>query len=253
MAMQYYSHAARQGHPSALSSLGYLYLKQRRFDLALDALHRAAEQADKEAFYHVAQMYHHGLHVEKNDSTAFMYYTKAAEQAHPFALLELGHALFAGRGTKKDTEKAFAFYKQAANANVSEAENSVGIMLEEGVGTIQDIDQAIYWYTRAASRVSKTMATSLRNCCIDIGLQSACLSVDVPADISVSSVLYMLFILLSVQGNADAIFNLALLYEQGKGVEKDMKVAIQKFKEAADLGSVQAKVRLEQEKIRGAQ
>lgn len=87
--MQYYASAAKQGHPSALSSLGYLYLKQRKFDLALECLHKAAEQADKEAFYHLAQMYHHGLHVEKSDSTAFMYYTKAAEQAHPYALLEV--------------------------------------------------------------------------------------------------------------------------------------------------------------------
>ena len=44
------------------------------------------------------------------------------------------------------------------------------------------------------------------------------------------------------------------LYEQGKGVEKDLKTSLAKFKEAADLGSVQAKVRLEQEKIKsGAQ
>lgn len=43
---------------------------------------------------------------------------------------------------------------------------------------------------------------------------------------------------------------MGLLHEQGKGVEKDLKLALTKFKEAADLGSVQAKVRLEQEKLR---
>lgn len=46
-AMHFYGAAAKQGHPSALSSLGYLYLKQRKFDLALECLHKAAEQADK--------------------------------------------------------------------------------------------------------------------------------------------------------------------------------------------------------------
>lgn len=46
------------------------------------------------------------------------------------------------------------------------------------------------------------------------------------------------------------LLSLLLVYEQGKGVEKDVKLAGAKFKEAADLGSVQAKVRLEQEKIR---
>ena len=46
-------------------------------------------------------------------------------------------------------------------------------------------------------------------------------------------------------------FVFCLVYEQGKGVEKDPKLAMAKLKEAADLGSVQAKVRLEQDKIRG--
>lgn len=55
------------------------------------------------------------------------------------------------------------------------------------------------------------------------------------------------------RGNSDAIYNLGLLYEQGKGVEKDAKMAASKFKDAAELGSVQAKVRLEQEKIKQQQ
>ena len=152
MALQMYAEAAALGHVSAQSSLGYLYLKQRRFDVALDWLRKAADGADREAYYHLAQMYHHGLHVQRDDQHAYQLYNKAADAGHPYALLEVGHALFTGRGVKKDVDRAFVVYKQSAELGVSEAENSVGVMMEEGVGVLRDVKGAREWYEKAAGR-----------------------------------------------------------------------------------------------------
>lgn len=152
MAREMYQEAAALGHVSAQSSLGYLHLKQRRFDVALDWLRKAADGKDKEAYYHLAQMYHHGLHVQRDDQHAYQLYSKAADLNHPYALLEVGHALFTGRGVKKNVDQAFLLYKQSADCGVSEAENSVGVMMEEGVGVLRDVNGAREWYERAAGR-----------------------------------------------------------------------------------------------------
>ena len=151
-ALRMYQEAAVLGHVSAQSSLGYLYLKQRRFDVALDWLRKAADGNDREAYYHLAQMYHHGLHVQRDDQHAYQLYNKAADLGHPYALLEVGHALFTGRGVKKNVDHAFTLYKQSAELGVSEAENSVGVMMEEGVGVLRDVKGAREWYERAAGR-----------------------------------------------------------------------------------------------------
>ena len=134
VALQMYQEAASLGHVSAQSSLGYLYLKQRRFDVALDWLRKATEGKDRGAYYHLAQMYHHGLHVHRDDQHAYQLYNKAADLGHPYALLEVGHALFTGRGVKKNVDQAFVLYKQSAELGVSEAENSVGVMMGRGSG-----------------------------------------------------------------------------------------------------------------------
>jgi len=208
LAIRWYSEAAKQGHAPALSSLGYLDLKQRKFEQAFESLQKAAlEFHDAEAFYHLAQMYHHGLFVPKNDPIAVEYYSKAAEQSHPLALLELGHSYFSGRGVvHRDFDRAFQYYKESAiKGEISEAENCLGLMLEEGVGTRQDVEEAKNWYEKAASK-----------------------------------------------GNADALYNLGLLYESGKWSADggpDERMARKKFEAAMEGGSIQAKTKLESFKI----
>jgi TPR repeat protein len=148
----FYKLAADQGHPSAQASLGYLYLKRGKFTAAIELLRKSAEQSCKEAFYHLGQVYHHGIHVQKDINVAFTFYGRASEHGHPYGLLELGHCLFAGRGCDKNITKAYTMYKKAAELGVSEAENALGIMLEEGVGSEKNVTQAMYWYRRAAHK-----------------------------------------------------------------------------------------------------
>lgn len=204
VAAAYYAEAAKQGHHSAQSSLGYLMLKQGRYQKALELLRLSAEKGDKHAFFHLGQMYHHGLYVQRNYESAFDYYLQAAERDHPHALLEVGHSYFSGRGVAQNQEKAFAFYKRCAEHDIAESENSIGIMLEEGIGTMQDIQQAVYWFQRAA-----------------------------------------------IKENADALFNLGLLYESGKvDGRKDISKAFSYYHHAAELGSIQARMKLEQQSFR---
>jgi len=49
-----------------------------------------------------------------------------------------------------DLEAAFSFYKASADQGIPEAQNNLGIMFEEGLGTEQDLDQALYWYQKAS-------------------------------------------------------------------------------------------------------
>jgi TPR repeat protein len=52
-AATYYADAALQGHASAQASLGYMYMRQRRFAEALELLRKSAEQS----WYTVAYAY----------------------------------------------------------------------------------------------------------------------------------------------------------------------------------------------------
>ncbi len=52
------------------------------------------------------------------------------------------------------------------------------------------------------------------------------------------------FYQLALQGDANAMFELSLLYSSGKGVESDMKQAMRWLKQAASHGSVQAQSNL---------
>ena len=87
---------------------------------------------------------------------------------------------------------------------------------QEGVGVNQDNAAAMQWYQRAAKQVHSRQTSSI-------------------------SIFHSVS---SRQNHADATYNMALLFESGKGVGKDAGRAAELLQQASNLGSLQAKNRL---------
>ncbi len=118
----------------------------------------------------------------------------------------------------------------------------IGHSLFSGRGTRKDTEKAFAFYKQAANQNVSEAENS-----VAIMLEEGVGTIQ-----DIDQAIYW-YTRAASRGNSDSIYNLGLLYEQGKGVEKDPRMAAAKFKDAAELGSVQAKVRLEQDKIKAQQ
>ena len=73
LAKKYYQAAGESGEPFGYECLGYLYMKQGKYDLAYECFMKAGPK-NTLGFYCLGKMYDEGLGVEKNTGTAVDYY-----------------------------------------------------------------------------------------------------------------------------------------------------------------------------------
>eukprot|EP00466_Bigelowiella_natans_P012634 jgi/Bigna1/52200/estExt_Genewise1Plus.C_60140 len=208
-ALYHYECAMNHGHVDAEASLGYLFLKQNLYSKAVHHLSHAADNGSAEAYYHLGEIYEHGLGICKNLSVAHSHYKKSCEMGLPKAILKRAHFLFSGhsfpgqsvhkRTQNQRYKEALGLYKRAVKEhNSAEAENCLGVMFEEGFGVKSDYKQAIEYYRNSAQK-----------------------------------------------NNSAAMVNLAMMLEIGKGLESPDKVqAFELLEKASRNGNLQAKVLL---------
>ena len=89
---------------------------------------------------------------------------------------------------------------------------------------------AMEWYEKAARAGSSSAVSNLRIVCTAPSLDSSQMRTcnEKAAEL----------------GSADAMYDLGVIYEEGKGVAKDTQQALNWYQEAADAGSQNAKAKL---------
>lgn len=151
----------------------------------------------------------------------------------PFAQYRVAHAYQAGAGVGKDEQQAVHWYQKAAEQGHAEAQYQLALMLDQGEGVARNAQEARRWYQAAAHQGHK--------------LAALCVDADQPATPSTSSGTedqFLQRLQQAEQGDAEAQYVAALMYQQGRGVEKDLSQMRYWLEQAAEQGHTKAQYQL---------
>ncbi len=169
----------------------------------------------------VAYIYEKGIGVEEDLNIAFEYYKKAADLGEPGANTKVADFYYYGAVVEKNTEKAIEYYEKAISLGHIFAISKLANKLYE----LCEYERALPLFEQAAEYGN------------DEGyLYAAYMLSDetiLPVNYEKAVKYYQI---LADKKNARAMNNLAVLYENGYGVEKNLHKAFELFKEATENG-----------------
>ncbi|MHA1563900.1 MAG: trypsin-like peptidase domain-containing protein, partial [Alphaproteobacteria bacterium] len=110
----------------------------RAYESALAAWQPAAARGDVNAQLGLAVIYHDGLGVDQDLSTAALWFRRAADQGLAEAQFNLGVLLYSGRGVAPDPVEAARWYILAGDQGHGEANYYLGTMYVAGLGVGPD-------------------------------------------------------------------------------------------------------------------
>lgn len=147
--------AAEAGEPTAMFSLGFMYLRGEGVaEDPKEAAHwlgLAAERGIAPAQHSLALLYYEGRGVEKNSTVAANYFESAALQGLGDAQYNLGVLYSHGDGVRQDWALAQFWHRKAAEQGVTDAQVALGVMAAKGQGVPRDYQEAARWFGQAAT------------------------------------------------------------------------------------------------------
>lgn len=174
---------------------------------------------------------------ERDEDTVrqmFLLYRSAAEAGLPEAQLKLADMLVAGRGTDRDLESALGWYRKAAEQGDRRAQLAVGDFYLKGIRVPVSIQTAFDWYEKSAL-LGSVQAQSNVGDLLTLSRYSALQNFNEGAEWYKKA---------ASAGHAHAGTRLGQLYEEGKGVPKDLQLAANWYLQAAEKGNASAQCRL---------
>ncbi|OHT11958.1 hypothetical protein TRFO_18329 [Tritrichomonas foetus] len=228
-----------------------------------------ADGGDPEAQLHVGKMYDVGEGTEPCAELAFTYFEMAAENGNAIAKYNLSKYLEVGKGTEVDKVRSAQLMKEAAEQGYDIAYVKYARKLEKGIGvesnpaealkiykTMADppnsLKEAMYEYGRMifepARGIEENAEEGVRYLMMssDRGYELATmdyakaliLGKGVPKNVAEGMRIYQQGM---VQKIPTAIFNIGKCYEKGEnGLKQDIEKAASLYKEAANLGHINA-------------
>jgi TPR repeat protein len=124
------------------------YLENEQFDKAVPLIKQSAELGNAEAQYNLGFCYQAGVVVEKNQKSAFEWFSKSAEQGFNDALYQLMMAYGNGDGVEQDPKKAFYYALKCAENNDGTCMWNVVNCYYSGNGVEKNIDKMLEWAIR---------------------------------------------------------------------------------------------------------
>jgi TPR repeat protein len=128
---------------------------------AMDCYTSAATQGHPSAQYNLGLLYQSATKIKFNYNRAFKWYTLAAESGHSEAQNCLGYFYEKGLGVDLDLLKALHWYTQAAENNNKDASLNIARMYRKGAIDNMDHKESIKWYITAAEQGSQASKNCL--------------------------------------------------------------------------------------------
>ena len=258
--------AALQGDTTAMRLIADCYIAENGVEEdAEKAFHwyqKSAQAGDSDGMCHFADCYRDGRGCEQNLSLAVEWYEKSAELENPFAMCRLGLLYDAGKGVPHDVSIAAQWYQKSAEAGNGYAMYYLAMDYEYGEGVAQSEVKAKEWYEKAAYKQIPEAECRLGEYCFDEGnYAKARFWYKRAADRGNGEALNMQGILRSSEeyglhndrkaveyywksaeaGYGWGMYNLASCCEEGRGIAKDLELALEWYVKAADEGIEDAK------------
>ena len=279
-AIELFASAADLGNSSAQCRLDVCYESGDGCDadteLAFKCYRRAAKAGNPIALYRLALCYDKGLGTEQNFAQSYKYYSRAAASGHAEAMYEAGKMCMAGRGTKKDVTTAYKMFSAATEAGLAKAHFEVGNCFFEGIGTVRNRANAYDHYQNAfeAGGCAADAAFRLGLCKLkglgtdknereafewfcrgdELGsveamyMKGECLTygVGTDKDLEAAAEAYLKAVKTEEQISdrvVPAMLSMAICYENGIGIHKNYKKALELYKKASEYGNADAMYR----------
>jgi uncharacterized protein len=172
--------------PEDINQKSKEFLNKQDFKNAVPLIKQAAEKGNAEAQYNYGICFQQGIEVAKDDSLANNWFLQSAKQGWKDAQFKIAYSYTKGRGWRRDEVKAFFWSLRCAEQQDPECIGNVINCYLEGHGTKKNIDSMLFWATRLAL---------LHN----------------PEDLRVSGEI------------TSARANLALMYNEGKSIPKNLE------------------------------
>lgn len=264
-ALKYFSMAAEKGNPVGQSGLGLMYLYgkgvQKDPSKAYDYFTLAAKQGWVDGQLQLGNMYYSGLGVQRSFKNAIKYYTLASQSGHVLAFYNLAQMHATGTGTVRSCHTAVELFKNVAErgkwgaklmqayqdykeGRVNEAlvkytllaelgyevaQSNTAFILDRGEGDIfsknETFARALLYWNRAAVQGYSVARVKLG----DYHYYGYGTNVDYES----AAAQYLLAT--EQQHNAQAMFNLGYMYEQGLGMKQpDIHLAKRYYDKAAE-------------------
>ena len=187
-------------------------------DKSIEEQEKEAQDGNITAMKNVALAYLNGDEVDNDPKKAAFWMEKAAENNDNEAIFNIGLFYAKGHGVKRDYEKASDWMKRALDSGDSDAKEPYELYSKMSVN-----------YEKAQKGDAQAQAD------LSAGLMSLGGSLDQAGagDDYKESVKWAKKSV--AQGNGDGMWNLALAYEHGRGVRKNMKKAIELYTQGADI------------------
>lgn len=226
-----------QDAPS-ISLLGECYSNDFPFTdyvKALDLFQKASMMGFHRATFLLGQLYFNGNGTEKNFERAIQLYQEAANHQIGEAYLELGNLYFKGKYINKNVEKAFRCYNAVTEKNsyssetISYAKCNLAYMYQFGLGTNSDLLKAAQLYQEADDNNGSSACNYAR-----MVQQHDFLD-------TVEDVITWYEKAID-KSNVRAMYNLALMYIKGDGVEHNYEKAVSLLSQALEKQSPQAQL-----------
>ena len=221
-----FEEAAKDGHIEAMNYIGVMYDRgdgtTQDKKKAIDWYRKAADAGNAIAMNNLGYSYEIGDGVPKDYKQAANWYKKAADEGYPSAMTCLGRWFAEGiGGQKKDLRQARIWFKKAADAGDSDAMCWLGNMYYQGEGVTSDKKTAREWYRKSADQGNSIGMTLLGDWYSEErNFGSAREWYKKAMDM----------------GNGRAAYELAKLFEEGKGSNKNAEQAKQLREKAKQLG-----------------
>ncbi len=217
---------SEEGNPDAKFYLGSLYyigkgLKQDYLK-AIDLFEEASERGNIAATFNLGIIYAKGRGVEIDEKKAFEYYKRAAFGGLPQA--QYNYALWLREGRVEDPKpvEAMEWFKVSSNKNFDRSSIELAKGYENGTAGRRDYREAVNLYRRARANEDYRDNSPYFNSTFYLGklyLRGLGVAKDEKKGLK--------FVKDAANGNvSEAIIEMAKIYEQGRYVKKDLKVAL---------------------------
>jgi len=269
---KYLKKASALGNTESQVRLAMLYLNNKNTTEAAKLYKILADKDNMTGVYYYGYMTFKGMGVTQDKAKGIQYLTRAANKNMTDAYRMLGRIYYEGDGADKDVKTAVEYLKKAAAGKRGDSQLLLSQCYQKGEGVNRDFDQAAQWMAEAFTHKMEKEArqqladekdATFRNY-ID-GLKAYCVDQDYEkatslfksvekAGVSDGAVMMAVvqadgnnpkanakkaFKALSKVENSctAAKYQLALMYQDGTGVEKDAQKAASLLQAAADAGN----------------
>ncbi len=250
--------------------LGIEAHKNKQYEAARAYWEDGAAEGNISAMFNLGILLSKGIGGPQDLERAATLFRRTGEAGLAMGQHNLALAYYAGKGLLKDNEQAHFWWERAARQGHTQAQFNLGALLWNGDGVPKDSNQAIKWFRQASDaghiQARAFLDTIFDQTDFDLNTESADKSDVTEIDPTLTNTLaeagkayaqqdfanaFNLWLKAAERGSADAQYQIARLYQQGRGIEQNTKKAFEYIQQSANNGQSQAQYELAQHYLQG--